>query len=271
MLAGALNAYAALLDRVEPSTALVGSALRVVDSDGNKIGSIGAQAGVWKPEHLDPVLSAYVGYDVYSAPAHEILRASLARMCNPFHFCALAYPVALWRSVGGYGGQRLMNPDKWFHWQLLGSAGRAYYIDADFFAYRWHQSNQAAQQRSEGAIKFLVDEYASTIQLDEKLLVSAGIDREQLRDAFLVKDIALRGLRELAEGRRQEAVRGLRFAQATYPWALWKNWHMWLLRAAIVSGPFGRLACKSGFGPALRMWRRRLGVTDSNLYRMWWP
>ena len=51
-------------------------------------------------------------------------------MKNPFNFAATVYATELYRRVEGYGGGRLYNPDKWFHWKVLGAADMAYFIDA---------------------------------------------------------------------------------------------------------------------------------------------
>jgi len=269
MLPGALEVYAALLDDVGTDGTLVGSAVSVIDADGAAIGSLGAQPGVWRLDHRDARLSRIIGHDVYGAPPGELLASSVRRMRNPYHFAAVAFPRSLWQVVGGYGGQRLYNPDRWFNWRLLGVAERAYFIDAELFAYRWHSSNQEAQQQKTRALKYLVDEYTSTLQLDEATLRGIGLERSEVVQAFLTNDIALRGLRDIAAGRRSEALRALRFAQATYPWAIGQNGAVWLLRAAVAAGPaappIGRLA----FDTVLERWRRRQGASAARLHRTW--
>ena len=63
----------------------------------------------------------------------------------------------------GYGGQRLMNPDKWFNWKALSVAEHACVIDAPLFSYRVHNANQNTLQAKAGALKHLVDQYAATL------------------------------------------------------------------------------------------------------------
>ena len=62
--------------------------------------------------------------------ADTLLRRSLVEMRNPFHFPSVAYPRSLWEEIEGYGGGRLINPDKDFHWRLLGVAERALFDPA---------------------------------------------------------------------------------------------------------------------------------------------
>jgi hypothetical protein len=172
-------------------------------------------------------------------PAAELLRRSLRAMKNPLNFLATAFPRALYESIEGYGGGRLMNPDKWFHWRLLGVAGHAYYLDAPLFAYRWHPSNQTAQQAVSGALKYLVDEYVSTFELDKRVLERAGLTREELEKAFVEHDIARHALATLARGDRVKARRALFFGVATYPGHATRNWKLWALAGLLAAGSAG--------------------------------
>src|SRR5262249_61055753 len=113
---------------------------------------------VWRESDRSADLDGVAGAAVYKVSARELLRRSLLSMQNPFQFAATVYPRSLYEAIEGYGGSRLINPDKWFHWKLLAKAETAYFIDRPLFAYRWHASNQTAQQAGSGALKYLVDE-----------------------------------------------------------------------------------------------------------------
>ena len=118
-----------------------------------------------------------MGAAVYRVDAKELLRRCILAMGNPFHFATTSFPRRLYEAVGGYGGRRIINPDKWFHWKLLGVADAAYFIDSPLFHYRWHTSNQDAQQKKSGALKYLVDEYLSTIEIPDQTLKDIGLSR----------------------------------------------------------------------------------------------
>ena len=102
------------------------------------------------PKTGRPDLDEVAGGPVYRVAGRELLRRSLLKMQNPLQFAATVYPRSLYEAVEGYGAGRQINPDKWFHWKLLFRAEVAYYIDRPLFAYRWHQSNQTAQQAGSG-------------------------------------------------------------------------------------------------------------------------
>ncbi len=239
--AGALATYSQLFTRLgdQAATTVVSSTMDIIDADDNTTGKLGPDRELWRPEDLDPTLSQVLDAPVYCLPADELLRRSLRRMRNPFNFAATAYPRALYQAVEGYGGGRLINPDKWFHWRLLGAAKRAYFIDQPLFAYRWHAANQSAQQAVTGALKHLADEYASTLELDGALLDRLGLERQELEGAFIEHDIGRHGLATLARGQSARARRILRFGQATYPWHLRRNRKASALGWLLALGPVG--------------------------------
>lgn len=264
---GALEVYSVLLDAVDPLSSVVGSAISVIDGSGTAIGRVATHPGVWKRADLDAALSARVGVEVYSAPAGEILRRAVARMRNPFHFATFAFPRELYVEVGGYSGQRLVNPDKWFNWRILGVADTAYFVNADLFSYRWHESNQTAGMKQSGALKFLVDEYCSTFQLDPMVLQSIGLERSVVEQAFVHHDIGLRGLRDLAKGDRHDLRRTVHFALAAYPQHASRVPSLWALRLLRCLGPVGTAVASAGFAVA----ERRAASTPGSLHERWHP
>lgn len=196
--------------------AVFSSSMSQIDSDGLLTGKVGIPS-VWTSSDLDRTLSQEIGADVYRVNAKALLQRSLQSMTNPFNFAATLYPRTLYQAVEGYGGGRLINPDKWFHWRLLGEASEAYFIDQPLFSYRWHSSNQTALQKSSGALKYLVDEYTNTLEASNELLKAAGMTRDELIAAFLERDILRHGLATFARGDHQKAARIFDFGKAVYP------------------------------------------------------
>ena len=238
----ALSTYRALFERLGPAAekAVATSDMDMIDAEDQLTGRVGLpRNNVWQQSDRAPELDDVVGAPVYRVAARELLRRSLLSMQNPIQFAATVYPRALYEAVEGYGGGRQINPDKWFHWKLLSKADAAYYIDRPLFAYRWHASNQTAQQAGSGALKYLVDEYIATFELDGKLLDELGLDRTAVERAFIEHDIGRHGLAELAKGRRAKAKRICRFGMAAYAQHCDKNWKVRSLRILTALGPLG--------------------------------
>ncbi|MCU1267784.1 MAG: glycosyltransferase [Acidobacteria bacterium] len=247
---GALSAYKDFAEGLgsERDTAVISSAVDVIDSQDVVTGKIGPEMQVWRETDRVPALETVLDAPVYRVPAPELLRRCLQTMKNPFNFASTAYRRDLYQKVEGYGGGRLINPDKWFHWRLLAVAETAYFIDRPLFAYRWHPQNQTAQQASTGALKYLVDEYSSTLELDEVLLARAGMTREQVARAFVEYDIARHGLATLARGQRQRAQRILDFGRAAYPQLTKRNRKAIALAALLTLHPLGQSIAKRAYG-----------------------
>ena len=212
----------------------------MIDSEGRVTGESGPDPTLWTESDRQAELEELLGGRVYGVKGDELLRRSLAQMKNPFNFAATVYAAPLYHQVEGYGGGRLYNPDKWFHWKVLGNAEMAYYIDRRLFAYRWHGSNQAAQQGANSSLKFLVDEYVSTLELDAGLLERIGLSRDNLLDAFVEYDIARHGLATLAKEGRIRARRILDFGRAAYPQHVRRNRHARMLALLLKLGPLGQ-------------------------------
>jgi glycosyltransferase involved in cell wall biosynthesis len=219
MLPGALDTYAAVVEAAGARNErfAVTSITDVVDSDGVHTGVIGSKRLGWGDFEVDEEVSAAVGRTVLSVSAKVLLAASLRRLRNPVPFLSTMFPRAAYDAVGGYTGQRIINPDKWFHWRLLGELDRVYLVDDPQFAYRVHGNNQLSQQAASGALKFWVDEYVATFQVPEDLLTYAGVTREELVDAFVEIDIIQRGFLAIAFGDRATARRLVPFGRAAYP------------------------------------------------------
>ncbi len=236
----ALATYQALFDALGTASqsAVASAAVDVIDADDHQTGRIGPQGkGVWIDADRAPELDKIAGGPVYRVAARELLRRSVLTMQNPFHFATAIYPRPLYQAVEGYGAGRLINPDKWFHWKLLARAETAYFIDRPLAAYRWHASNQTAQQAGSGALKYLVDEYVSTFELDAAVLKEMNLSRDDVERAFVEFDIGRHGLAVLAKGQPALARRVHTFGKAAYPRHVGKNRKARALRALLALGP----------------------------------
>lgn len=242
MRPGALSTYQKLYAHLGAAgqQAIASSSWDLIDSDDGITGQTGPSPDLWTAADRQPDLEKLLGVPVYGVPSAELLRRSVLRMQNPFNFAATVYAASLYRRVEGYGGGRLYNPDKWFHWKVLGAAEMAYFVDQRLFAYRWHASNQLAQEGANSALKFLVDEYVSTLELDGKLLQRLGLSRDQVLEAYVEHDIARHGLATLAKGSRARARRILDFGRATYPQHVSRNRNARLLAGLLMLGPAGQ-------------------------------
>mgnify|MGYP002622202059 FL=1 len=260
MRPGALQTYAKLFEHLgsRGNRVIASASWDVIDSDDQITGQTGPDPSLWHEADRQPELEEALGVAVYGVPGHELLRRCLGRMKNPFNFAATVYTGELYRSVEGYGGGRLFNPDKWFHWRALGQAEMAYFVDKRMFAYRWHSSNQMAQEGAASALKFLVDEYVSTLELDAGLLDAAGMSRDDVRNAFIENDIGRHGLATLGRGQPIRARQILNFGRATYPEHFRRNRKALALRVLLALGPIGRMIAQRAY----RSHRERQDATN---------
>lgn len=247
---GTLAMYRAFFAALGPAAdgAVASAAVDVIDAEDRTIGRVGLPAnGVWRENDRAPELDAIAGGPVYRVGGRELLRRCVLAMQNPFQFAATVYPRSLYEAVEGYGGGRQMNPDKWFHWKLLSRAETAYFIDRPVSAYRWHASNQTAQQSGSGALKYLVDEYVSTFEIDGRLLQEIGLQRADIERAFVEYDIARCGLATLARGQRRQARRIYHYGKAVYPQHAGKNWHVRTLALLLRLGAIGQSIARAAY------------------------
>jgi len=256
MLPDALATYRALYDALgeRGESCVASAAWDVIDADDRVTGYTGPNSAIWKATDRVPELEKQLGCPVYGVKACELLKRCILAMKSPFNFAATVYPRRLYQAIEGYGGMRLINPDKWFHWRLLGVADTAYFLDRRLFAYRCHSSNQLSQETSMSSLKYLVDEYVSTLELDNGLLAKAGLSREDAIAAFVENDIANHGLATLARGQRQRGRRILDFGRATYPLHMRRNRKAWALAALLALGPVGQRLARSAY----RRWNEKL-------------
>jgi glycosyltransferase involved in cell wall biosynthesis len=221
----------------------------VIDPEDRVTGTLPPHAELYQQADLVPGLPAPNGAKVYKIEGAELLRRCIKTMQNPFNFLATAYPRAIYEKVEGYGASRQVNPDKWFHWQIMAAGTTVYFIDHPLFAYRWHPTNQNSQELASGALKYLTDEYISTWSVSKGDLERLGLTREFLENAFVERDIARHGLATLARGQAEKAKRIYHFGWATFPRHVRANPKIWVLGALLRTGKVGstvaRLAYKA--------------------------
>jgi glycosyltransferase involved in cell wall biosynthesis len=253
MLPGALEAYQKLRTALGNAAerAVFSSDCTIIDGDDQQTGTLQMDASLWKETRHHADLSAAVGAEVVSMDAGALLRASLLQLKNPLSFLATCYPRELYLAVEGYGGSRQFVPDKTFHWKLLSAADRAYLIRIPLFAYRVHTSNQTSQETGLGALKLMIDQYAATFDLDNETMQRAGLNRNDLTDAFVEFDIGRHGLATLARGERTKARRIHTFGKAAYPLQTKRNRKARILSVLLAAGPLGTWIAKRAYAKHL--------------------
>jgi glycosyltransferase involved in cell wall biosynthesis len=227
----------------------------IIDGDSRVTGVARRDHRLWQDAVKHDSLSAQLGQPVFYVKAETLLRRSLENLRTPFAFATTCYPRELYEAVEGYGGGALMNPDKFFAWKLLGVADDVFYVETPLFSYRVHDSNQNAQQQQSGALKHLMDQYRATFDTPNFVLKVAKLSKNDLARSFITHDIALRGLKAVAENRRQLAQRHLNFGQAAYPELTVKSRLVWMLRIALFLGPIGTWVAKRRLSNALQTYR----------------
>lgn len=252
----ALQVYQTALTTIEknepiyqctPDDIILTATMRQIDGQSQPSGMVEMDRELWLERDLDPLLSKTLGCSVYRVSASEMLGRCLLTCKNPCNFAATCYSKAAYEKIEGYGAGRMINPDKWFHWRLLTQSKWLIYIDHHtnpLFSYRWHQNNQSAQQNAQSALKFLVDEYASTLEVDARMLSYARITKQEYLNAFMERIIGRHGLATLADGNRLKAERILHFGRAVYPEEAKKNKKVQALATFLAMGEAGKRAAQ---------------------------
>jgi glycosyltransferase involved in cell wall biosynthesis len=176
-----------------------------------------AQSSVWAKTDIDAALTKQMGFDVYKVNAAEMLKRCLTRFLNPFNFASTCYPRKVYEKVGGYGCGRLYNPDKWFHWKIMVEMEDVYFLDNPLFQYRWHNNNQASQQQRNLVLKYWIDEYRNSFEIDGKMLYKASLTESDVQDAFIIRCIIPNAYLYAKSNDYFMAKRILHFGQACYP------------------------------------------------------
>lgn len=175
--------------------------------------------------------------EVICDKSENILRHGLEKFVSPFYFLALCYPKKLYDEVNGYGATRMMNPDKWFHWNLCTVADEAVFINLPLFKYRWHNNNQTASQNKSGVLKFWIDEYRNCFELSDRHLLKSGYNRNEIEHLFFRRTIISYGYASLLHGNPIKALRITAFGIFTYPKIFFKSIMAIILLGAMIVFP----------------------------------
>lgn len=216
------------------------SAFEKIDSAGGFLGYISAsQSTVWSKRDINDELSVLMGFPVYMVSSSELLRRCLTRFLTPFNFAATCYQAKAYKDVGGYGGGRVFNPDKWFAWKILSKCDYAFYLDKPLFKYRLHDSNQASIQKNSGVLKHWLDDYRNCFEIDDNMLQNTGLSRSDITKAFISHSILPNVLSNLKKGNLRLAHRIMLFGCCTYPDVMHKAKYYYRLRILLSLGPIG--------------------------------
>lgn len=190
---------------------------KMIDSEGNFIQIIPRGNQLWFESDIDKALTDVMGFAVYKVASHEMLRRCLFNFKTPLHFITVCYQKESYLAVEGYGGARLYNPDKWFNWKLLNVTDNIYFLDKPFFKYRWHNNNQANQQKQNQILKYCMDEYRNCFELTSEMLVKAKLTVDDINKYFMRRCIISYALTQAKGGDIKFALRILNFGKACYP------------------------------------------------------
>lgn len=200
------------------------STFEKIDSNGGFIEFLSAKnSSLWLENDIDTELSTKMGYPVYKVANGVMLNRCLTKFLNPFNFASTCYPQHIYTQIGGYGGGRLYNPDKWFHWKILTEVNYVYYLDAPLFQYRWHSGNQATQQSQSQVLKYWLDEYRNCFEISEQMRICAELTQEHITQNFINHCILPFVYKHLKSGNHQLALRIFNFGKACYPKHMKKN------------------------------------------------
>lgn len=195
---------------------IITSTFDKIDSEGNHMSFIKASPTLWHETDIDPDLTSKMGCSVYKVKSGEMLKRCLERFYNPFNFAATCYKRDSYNMVNGYGGGRVYNPDKWFHWKIMTVTDFVYFIDKPLFQYRWHQQNQQAIQKEADVLKFWYDEYRNCFEADDKMLKIAHLERKDII-AYYCNHIMKYIYSDIKNNNRFSAKRLLNWGKACYP------------------------------------------------------
>lgn len=217
------------------------STFEKIDSEGKFLEFLSpSQTSIWHKSDIDAELTMQMGFNVYKVKAGEMLKRCLTRFLNPFNFASTCYPKEVYEKVGGYGGGRLYNPDKWFHWKIMAELEDVYYLDNPLFQYRWHNNNQANQQQQNQVLKYWIDEYRNSFEITPKMLEQANLSKKNIEENFIRKCIISHVFKNIKEGNRLMALRLMTFGIGCYPTITLKMRYTYLLFSLLLTGPFGK-------------------------------
>jgi len=187
-----------------------------IDSEGSHISYVKGSNSLWFESDIDRRLTMEMGCNVYKVESSEMLRRCIQIFYNPFNFAATCFLRDSYQTVNGYGGGRVYNPDKWFHWKIMTVTDYVYFIDKPLFQYRWHQQNQQAIEKESDVLKFWYDEYRNCFEIDNVMLEKVGMKREDVIKMYC-KHLIKYVFAEIKANNQYKAKRLLNWGCACYP------------------------------------------------------
>ncbi len=236
---GALAFYARFIEAVGHEKVAFSASTTKVDSTGNFLEMGRPNSKLWITSDKEEALSEKFGCDIYKVASGEMLRRCLLSFYGPFMFVSACYNSEDYATAGGYGGSRMMNPDKWFHWRLLAQVDFVYFIDKQLFKYRWHDNNQTAQQKESGALKFYIDEYRSSFEISTLMLEKANLSSEEVKRSFVLNSIQKYSFGLIKRGQPAMARRVFYLGWAAYPSIMLRSRYSWMLLVVLLLGQIG--------------------------------
>ncbi len=216
------------------------SSFEKIDSSGNFIEYLKPSAKIWYEKDIDKELSISMGYNVYKVNAGEMLKRCLTTFYNPYNFAATCYSKESYYQAGGYGGGRIYNPDKWFHWKLLSITNNTYFLDKPLFKYRWHQTNQQALEKDSDILKYWYDEYRNSFEVDSNMLEKSQMTKADVIQHYcthLIKYIYL----AIKNKDRKLAIRLFNWGKACYPRPFSQTKYYFILRCLLYLIPISSI------------------------------
>lgn len=241
---GALSFYANFIQAIGEERIAFSASTTKIDAAGDYMENGKPNSKLWLPGDIDTKLSEKFGCNIYKVSSGEMLRRCLSSFYGPFHFVSACYNHRDYAAAGGYGGSRMMNPDKWFHWRLLAQTDTVYFIDQQLFSYRWHTNNQTALQKESGALKFFIDEYRSSFEVTKEMLSHANMSTEAVQQSFIHNTIHKYTFSYIKRGQIEMARRIYNLGWACYPEVMIKSKYSWLLGTLLLMGKIGTILAR---------------------------
>lgn len=242
MRSDALAEYKKFIQLIGNKSVAFSSRIGIIDPDDKPTTSTthgGRKTNLWKETDIDQVLTSAMGYNVYKVNAGEMLRRCILQLANPLSFLATCFSREAYEAVGGYSSSRIINPDRWFHLKLMAYVEDVYMLDKQLFDYRVHPTNQLSQQASSGHLKYIIDEYRASMEVDALMLQKSRLTIGYVQDSFIKNAIFKHGIGELAKGLWVKSLRIFFMGLATYPVRMVKNLYFLPYIGLLLLGPIG--------------------------------
>lgn len=211
------------------------STFEKIDAEGTFLNLIGPSSLLWRESDIADDLTNEMGCKIYKVASGEMLKRCISRFSTPFNFASACYMADTYKSVGGYGGGRSINPDKWFHWKVLADTDYVYFIDKPLFQYRWHNNNQGAQQTRDQLLKFWVDDYKTSFESTAAMLTKAAVNQYFVNQSFIDRSIMPYVLQHLLRNDFDMARRIFYFGLSCYPKLMRRNKYYLISKIILIS------------------------------------